>query len=123
MLDARERECTTVLQRDLDMAMEFLGQTTRDKLLFILTDKFHISLAGEKCSTLEDIEAALRELVGEGASIIMAKLNKQSEHEDAKNCKVCDKEIDIASTSKESVLADLCDDCGKLLENLQWEIL
>ncbi len=123
MLHNKGYESRTGLRRDLEIAMSFLGESSRDKLLYLLIHRFSISLGDGLCSSMGEIEAALRELLGEGTSIIMARLNNKPIDEDNnKTCKVCDGDIDFANTTKEAVFANLCDECWKMQNTIQWEI-
>ena len=64
-------DMATAVDRSLDM----LGEDSKKALLFHLTHTFKIPLEG-KCA-IDEIEGALRQILGEGASLVVASINNE----------------------------------------------
>ena len=63
----------------VDRSLDMLGEESKKALLFHLTHTFKIPLNGGKCS-IDDIEGALRQILGEGASLVVASINNELKH-------------------------------------------
>jgi hypothetical protein len=64
--------------RALDRSLDILGEPSKKALLFHLTHTFKIPVNRKDCP-LEDIEGALKKILGEGASIVVASINSELE--------------------------------------------
>jgi hypothetical protein len=60
------------LERSLDM----LGEPSKKALLFHLTHTLKVPIDKKDCS-IEEIEGALKQILGEGASLVVASLNSE----------------------------------------------
>lgn len=65
----------TDLARAVDRSLDLLGEPSKKALLFHLTHTYKIPLEG-KCS-VGDIESALKEILGEGALLVIASINNE----------------------------------------------
>jgi hypothetical protein len=66
-----QNDVARALERSLDM----LGEPSKKALLFHLTHTFKISL-DENCS-MEELESALKEILGESSSLVIASINNE----------------------------------------------
>lgn len=62
----------------VDRSLDMLGEDSKKALMFHLTHTFKIPLNG-KCS-IDEIESALRQILGEGASLVVASINNELKH-------------------------------------------
>ncbi len=60
----------------LERSLGILGEPSKNALLFHLTHTYKIPVDMKNCS-LEEIESALRQILGEGASLLVASINKE----------------------------------------------
>jgi hypothetical protein len=58
----------------LENALAVLGEASKQTMIYYMTKYYGISFGGNKASSLEEIEAALRGILGSGAVIITEKL-------------------------------------------------
>ncbi|MEW6604362.1 MAG: hypothetical protein AB1351_06690 [Thermoproteota archaeon] len=65
----------TEMARAIDRSLDMLGEDSKKALLYHLTHTFKIPLEGN-CS-LEQIENALKQILGEGAAIVVASINNE----------------------------------------------
>lgn len=65
------------MRKALEESLEFLGEHSKKVVLFHMTTRHGISLDDNGCSSIQEIDSALRVLLGEGASVVMASLNKK----------------------------------------------
>jgi hypothetical protein len=66
-----QNDVARALERSLDM----LGEPSKKALLFHLTHTFKISL--DKNCSMEDLESALKEILGESSSLVIASINNE----------------------------------------------
>lgn len=71
-IDAMQNEVARALERSLDM----LGEPSKKALLFHLTHTFKISLDD---ISMEELESALKEILGESSSLVIASINSELE--------------------------------------------
>jgi hypothetical protein len=64
----------------LDRSLDMLGEPSKKALLFHLTHTFKIPIDRKSCS-LEEIERALKQVLGEGAMLVIASINSELEQE------------------------------------------
>jgi len=64
----------------LERGLDVLGEPSKKALLFHLTHTLKIPIDGKNCS-LEEIEGALKKILGEGASIVVASINNEIKQE------------------------------------------
>ena len=64
------------LQKAVDRSLDNLGKEPKQALLFHLA-KYDIVLGGSSCSTFEEIEKALNDMLGEGAKIVTAWIKEE----------------------------------------------
>jgi hypothetical protein len=64
----------------LDRSLDMLGEPSKKALLFHLTHTFKIPVDRKSCS-LEEIEGALKQVLGEGATLVVASINSELEQE------------------------------------------
>ena len=62
------------MAKALEKSLDMLGESSKKALLFHLKHTFNIPLDTKNCS-LEEIEGALRQILGEGASIVVSSIN------------------------------------------------
>jgi sialic acid synthase SpsE len=62
------------MAKALDRSLDMLGDQSKKALLFHLTHNYKVPI--EDCS-LNDIEGALKEIFGEGASLVVASINSE----------------------------------------------
>lgn len=65
----------TDMAKAVDRSLDMLGEDSKKALLFHLTHTFKVPLEG-KCS-IDEIEGALRQILGEGASLVVASINNE----------------------------------------------
>lgn len=53
--------------------LDMLGEPAKQTILRALEQEYHISFSGNMCSPPEQIESALRNMLGEGAQVIIEK--------------------------------------------------
>jgi hypothetical protein len=70
----------TDIAKALERSLDLLGEPSKKALLFHLTHTFKIPIDRKSCS-LEEIEDALRQILGEGASLVVASINNELEQE------------------------------------------
>ena len=58
----------------LENALAVLGEPSKQTMIYYMTKYYGISFGGNRTSSLEEIEAALRGILGSGAVIITEKL-------------------------------------------------
>jgi hypothetical protein len=58
----------------LENALAVLGESSKQTMIYYMTKYYGISFEGSKISSLEEIEAALRGILGSGAVIITERL-------------------------------------------------
>jgi hypothetical protein len=64
------------MARALERALDMLGEPSKKALLFHLTHTFKIPIERKNCS-IEEIESALKQILGEGASLVIASINNE----------------------------------------------
>jgi hypothetical protein len=64
----------------LDRSLDMLGEPSKKALLFHLTHTFKIPV-DRKSWSLEEIEGALKQVLGEGATLVVASINSEMERE------------------------------------------
>jgi hypothetical protein len=67
-------EKNVTVRNAVEDALGILGDASKAALLYHLADKYRISL--DSC-TMAEVKAALKEMLGEGASIITAVIDKR----------------------------------------------
>lgn len=65
------------LQKAVDRSLDNLGREPKQALLFHLAGKYDIALDGTSCSSHEEIEKALYDMLGEGAKIVTAWIKEE----------------------------------------------
>jgi hypothetical protein len=60
----------------LERSLRILGEPSKNALLFHLMHTYKIPVDMKNCS-LGEIESALRQILGEGASLLVASINKE----------------------------------------------
>jgi len=65
----------TDMAKAIDRSLDMLGEPSKKAMLFHLAHTFKIPLEG-KCS-IREIESALKEILGEGASLVIASINNE----------------------------------------------
>ncbi|HUG96691.1 MAG TPA: hypothetical protein VMJ94_04060 [Nitrososphaera sp.] len=70
----RKNDMAKAFDRSLDM----LGKPSKKALLFHLTHTYNVPI--RDCS-LDEIEGALKKILGEGASLVVASINSELEQE------------------------------------------
>ena len=68
----------TDMAKAIDRSLDMLGEPSKKAMLFHLTHTFKIPLEG-KCS-IGQIERALKEILGEGATLVIASINNELRH-------------------------------------------
>lgn len=68
------------MARALERSLDMLGEPSKKALLLHLTNTFKIPIDRKSCS-LEEIEGALKQILGEGASLVIASINNELEQE------------------------------------------
>jgi hypothetical protein len=66
-------ECAAIRQA-FEQSLDILGERGKKILLSDLSGTLHISIKDDHCPTVEEIERALEGLFGEGASLIMTRM-------------------------------------------------
>jgi hypothetical protein len=64
----------TEMARAIDRSLDILGEDSKKALLYHLTHTFKVPLEG--CS-IDEIEGALRQILGEGAALVVASINNE----------------------------------------------
>ncbi|HJS68676.1 MAG TPA: hypothetical protein VJ730_04575 [Nitrososphaera sp.] len=64
----------------LDRSLDMLGEPSKKALLFHLKHTLKIPVDRKSCS-LEEIEGALKQVLGEGATLVVASINSELEQE------------------------------------------
>lgn len=67
-------EKNVTVRNAVEDALGILGDASKTALLYHLANKYHVSL--DSC-TMAEVKAALKEMLGEGASIITAVIDKR----------------------------------------------
>lgn len=67
----------TDVAKALDRSLDILGEPSKKALLFHLTHTYKIPLEAKDCCPLDKIEGALRQILGEGASLVVASINNE----------------------------------------------
>lgn len=67
------------MARALDRSLDMLGETSKKALLFHLAHTYKIPI--ENGCSLGEIEGALKEMLGEGASLVVASINSELQQE------------------------------------------
>jgi hypothetical protein len=68
------------MAKALERSLDILGEPSKKALLFHLRHTFKIPIDRKNCS-LEEIEGALKQILGEGASLVVASINSELEQE------------------------------------------
>ena len=71
----------SILAKAVDRSLDILGQNSKDALLFHLKHAYNISLDGGSCSSLEEIQRALKEVLGRGAALMISWINSELKEE------------------------------------------
>lgn len=66
------------MAKALDRSLDMLGEPSKKALLFHLTHTYKVPIGD--CS-LDEIEEALKKILGDGASIVVASINSELEQE------------------------------------------
>jgi hypothetical protein len=69
-------------RKALEKSLESLGESSKKSLLLYLEKDFHISLTQGTAPRMEDLEAALKSILGRGAYIITDEIHKNLELQD-----------------------------------------
>lgn len=69
----------TDIAKALERSLGMLGEPSKKALLFHLTHTYKIPVDKKDCCPLEEIKDALRQILGEGASLVVASINKELE--------------------------------------------
>lgn len=64
------------MAKALDKSLDMLGEPSKKALLFHLTHTYKIPLDGQD-SSLEKIENVLKQILGEGASLVVTSMNNE----------------------------------------------
>lgn len=68
------------LEAALKSAAGILGDQAAEALIFVLKDSYGIRLGRSPCSSIEDIEAALVDISGAGAEILVGRMRDALEN-------------------------------------------
>ena len=68
------------MARALERSLDILGEPSKKALLFHLTHTFKVPVNRKGCS-IKEIEGALKQILGEGASIVVASINNELKQE------------------------------------------
>ena len=74
-------------RRALEKSLESLGESSKKSLLLYLEKDFRISLTQGTVPRMEDLEAALKSILGRGAYIITDEIHKNLELQDTRTPK------------------------------------
>jgi hypothetical protein len=66
-----------ILASSLRAALDILGASSKEALIYTMTSRYGISVDHFKCSTKEEIEFALRQIFAAGADVIIARWNEE----------------------------------------------
>ena len=61
----------------LEYALSVLGESSKQAMIYYMTKYYGISFGGSNTSSLQEIEAALRGILGSGADIITERLRSE----------------------------------------------
>ena len=86
-------------RRALEKSLESLGESSKKSLLLYLEKDFHISLAPGTMPRMDELEAALKSILGRGAYIITDEIHKNLELQDTRTPK---KKLVASKQSKRS---------------------
>jgi hypothetical protein len=76
----RKADSRVNMAKALEKSLNMLGEPSKKTLLFHLTHTFKIPIERKNCS-IEEIEGALKQILGEGASLVVALINKELRQE------------------------------------------
>lgn len=66
----------TEVAKALERSLDILGEPSKKALLFHLTHTLKVPIEQKNCS-VQEIENALKQILGEGASLVVASLNSE----------------------------------------------
>jgi hypothetical protein len=78
-----EQKSRAQLKKALDKSLELLDEPSKRTLLFYLHREYGISFGEDENPRIEEIEAALRSILGRGAYIITEEFHKNLERQNA----------------------------------------
>lgn len=79
-MSMRKADNQVNMARALEKSLDMLGEPSKKALLFHLTHTFKVAIEQKNCS-IEEIEGALKQILGEGASLVVASINNELEQE------------------------------------------
>lgn len=79
-MSMRKADNQMSMARALEKSLDMLGEPSKKALLFHLTHTFKVPIEQKNCS-IEEIEGALKQILGEGASLVVASINNELEQE------------------------------------------
>jgi hypothetical protein len=65
----------------VDKSLDILGPSSKNALLFHLMHTYSISLDEGNCSQLEEIQDALKQVLGKGAALVISWINNELKEE------------------------------------------
>lgn len=77
----RGRPPGPIVAKAVDRSLDILGPSSKDALLFHLMHTYNISLDEANCSPLEEIQDALRQVLGKGAALVISWINSELKEE------------------------------------------
>ena len=79
-MSMRKADNRVNMARALERSLDMLGEPSKKALLFHLTHTFKIPIERKNCS-IEEIESALKQILGEGSSLVVASINNELKQE------------------------------------------
>lgn len=79
-MSMRKADNRANMAKALDKSLDMLGEPSKKALLFHLIHTFKIPVERKDCS-LEEIEGALHQILGEGAALVVASINNELKQE------------------------------------------